>query len=137
MQWTSDHLAGFSPSGTKETWLPLSDDYQEINVEEQLNKPGSMLSLYQDLIQIRKKHPVLQSGSYRSIPDAPKGCYMYLRENEHEKVLVCLNFTDQHCSIDPQWTTGGKVLLSSNINRTDQVSNQIILDPNEGLLILL
>jgi alpha-glucosidase len=137
MQWSNGHLAGFSPPGTQNTWLPLANDYQEINVEDQLNTSGSMLSLYQELLRIRKLHPALQSGSYRSISNSPKGCYLYIRENNQEKLLVCLNFTDQTCTIDPELTAGGSVLLSTHNLQKKNDPTQIVLDPNEGLLILL
>ena len=137
MQWSGGHLAGFSPLGTENTWLPLADDYQEINVENQHNRPDSMLVLYQELIKTRKNHPVLQSGRYQSIPNAPEGCYLYLREDDQERILVGLNFTDQPCSIDPNLIAGGKLLLSTNIDRKDIDSRPLILNPNEGVLILL
>jgi glycosidase len=137
MQWSGAEMAGFSPPGTENTWLPLAEDYQEINVEDQINRSDSMLRLYQDLIKIRKEHPALQSGRYYSIPDTPKGCFLYQRENEQECILIGLNFTDQPCSIDPDLTAGGILLLSTHNKRNHINTSLQSLEPNEGVLIQL
>src|SRR5215211_3467911 len=46
MQWDASPNAGFSSPDVKDLWLPLASDYQEVNVESQLNDPYSMLNFY-------------------------------------------------------------------------------------------
>ena len=135
MQWTGDHQAGFSPKGSENPWLPLADDYKNINVEFQLNQPDSMLSFYQSLLTIRNSHPVLQSGDYISVSNNPEGCYLYMRGNFKDKLLICLNFTERICPLDPTLVHGGKILLSTHSDRKSEFSDNPILQPNEGILI--
>jgi len=137
MQWTDGHHAGFSPLGSEDPWLPLADDYKQINVDFQLNHPDSMLSFYQKMLKIRKSHSALQSGEYASVPNSPDGCYFYTRANTEENILIGLNFTDIVCPIDPSLVHSGKILFSTQSNRKSEFSENLILQPNEGVLILI
>jgi len=113
MQWSSESWAGFSPAHAQHTWLPIADDYQEINVKYQLDDPDSFLSYYQDLLKIRKIHPALQTGDYHTLPDAPDGCFLYIRQNEEEQILIAINFTSQEKILDIPGLYDGTLLLSS------------------------
>ena len=62
MQWISGPNAGFSAPETPELWLPLASDYQEVNVERQLEDPSSILSLHRCLLAYRKATPALKWG---------------------------------------------------------------------------
>jgi glycosidase len=136
MQWSHEVWAGFSPPEAQKTWLPVAENYQEVNVQAQLSDPDSLLIYYQKLLSLRKSLPVLQSGKYRSIPDTPRGCFFYLREYKNEQILIMLNFTSEWIQIDPREYAGGKILLSTDPERgSDQ--NISILHPNEGLVIRL
>lgn len=137
MQWLDAPWAGFSDPETEDLWLPQANNYREINVEKQLENPRSMLSLYQALISIRKTHPVLQSGNYQTIPDAPPGCYLYLRESQQQRILVALNFTAVDCLIESPNVKKGKILLSTYCDRNNSLSGSCNLRPYEGILILL
>ena len=137
MQWTGGHQAGFSPLESKNPWLPLADDYKKINVEVQLTDPDSMLSFYRTLLRIRRSHPALQSGDYLSVSNGPEGCYFYMREKSKEKLLIGLNFTKEICPVDPTLVHGGKILLSTHSNRKSEISDNLTLQPNEGILILI
>jgi len=137
MQWSGDHQAGFSPLGSKDPWLPLADDYKKTNIDNQQNNPDSMLSFYQKLLTIRQSHSALQSGDYISISNSPQGCYFYKRDNSKEKILICLNFTDRICQVDPNLVQSGKILFSTHANKRSGSSANLALQPNEGILILL
>jgi alpha-glucosidase len=57
MQWDSKAYAGFS---TTEPWLPLAPDWPSDNVENLQQDPASILSLYRNLMTLRRKHAVSQ-----------------------------------------------------------------------------
>ena len=137
MQWSADIWAGFSPPHAKNTWLPIADDFQEKNVIKQLNDPDSLLSYYQKLIRLRKKHSALQTGEYQSLPDAPDGCYFYTRQNDEEKLLIGINFTDHKKKFENNLLKGGSLLLSSHKNRDGYLAAPFELHPNESILVLL
>ncbi len=137
MQWSAAPRAGFSAQETNDLWLPLMNNYREVNVENQLGDPLSILSFYRELLSIRKTHQALQSGDYQSIPDPLPGCYLYLRENHQEKILVALNFKDDECIIKLSYGSVGKLLLSTYGDRKGSIPDSYNLRPHEGVIILL
>ena len=51
MQWTAGETAGFT-EGTP--WLPVNENYKEINVEKNLQETDSVLHFYREMIKLRK-----------------------------------------------------------------------------------
>jgi alpha-glucosidase len=138
MQWDGSPGAGFS---TGDPWLPVGRDAATVNVAAQRDDPASMLSLYRRLSWYRKGSAALRFGDYASQPDAPDGCYAYLRVADDERLLVALNFTGQPLqyqvrqgvdrgrlalATDPARQTGGEVGL-----------RPLHLGPDEGVVVRL
>ena len=96
-----------------------------------------MLSYYRELLSIRKTHQALQSGDYQTIPDSPPGCYLYLRENRQERILVALNLKDDESMIKLSYGRNGKFLLSTYGDQKDSIPESYNLRPHEGVIILL
>ena len=95
MQWDSSPGAGFT---TGDPWLPLVD--QDVrNVADQREDPGSLLSLYRELIALRRDMPV----HFESITDVP-GVVAYRRGDR----LVAINL-----SAEPRPVPRGEVLLET------------------------
>ncbi|PJN62752.1 Oligo-1,6-glucosidase [Paenibacillus sp. GM1FR] len=91
MQWSSAKEAGFT-SGTP--WLKVNDNYVHINVEKQLQEPGSILHFYKQMIQLRKEHDTLTYGIYELLmPDHPS-VYAYTRTLADQQVLVVINLSE-------------------------------------------
>ncbi|GAA3317131.1 hypothetical protein GCM10020331_015030 [Ectobacillus funiculus] len=56
MQWDATNMGGFTTAG--QTWLGVNQNYQEINVAEQLKDPDSIFTFfYKSLIHLRKEKP--------------------------------------------------------------------------------
>jgi len=89
MQWNRGPNAGFSEV---KPWLPLNDDYSEINVEVQLQEPNSVLNFYRQLIALRRKKLALQMGSFEKSP-SHRDIMSYCRVYQNERVYVMLNFS--------------------------------------------
>jgi alpha-glucosidase len=89
MQWNGGPHAGFSEV---KPWLPLNNDYSEINVEVQLQEPTSLLNFYRRLIAVRREKPALHMGSFVKSP-SHKDIMSYCRVYQNEKVYVMLNFS--------------------------------------------
>ena len=99
MQWDNKLNAGFSTAET--TWLPVNENYSEINVENALADSNSLLKVFQDLLQIRNQYKTLQSGSIELIPTQKNSKILaYRRSNNDETIDVILNFSSQPISID-------------------------------------
>lgn len=132
VQWDDSAYAGFS---TVEPWLPVNADYSTRNVAAQENDPTSFLALYRQLIWYRKSHESLAIGDYQTYADAPDGVYAYYRTQDDERHLIVLNFTEDAQNIT--LPSAGKIVVSTFLDRTDDVRGTLNLRPNEGLLIHL
>lgn len=135
MQWDDSKFAGFSNS---EPWLPLMENYKEINVANEKEQEDSMLNYYKELISLRQSETALKVGDY--IPVYTKGNLLsYIRSSGKTKFLVILNLGDSEEEFQPNipsWK--GKVKLAANSARTgDELQNNVTMQPNEGLLVLL
>jgi glycosidase len=125
MQWDDSSQAGFSPEGSDDPWLPLTDDWPVRNVAKHLENPGSLLNVYQTLLAYRRLSPGLQTGDYRRV-DAPAGCLAYARDGA--ALTIALNFTD----------TALELGLSGNVAVTTYLDDEAtprLLRPHEGLII--
>jgi len=59
-QWNGDIDAGFS--NASKTWLPISEDYKLVNVDQEKKNSLSHLNIYKQLIQLRRQTKTLQLG---------------------------------------------------------------------------
>jgi len=138
MQWSPGPNAGFSAPETSELWLPLASDYQEVNVERQLEDPASMLSLYRRLLACRKATPALQWGDYEPVDGVPEACYVFLRQVGDQRVLVALNFSSEEQHVPLPALGAGSISVSTHLDRTEAVDGEsLVLRSNEGVIIRL
>jgi alpha-glucosidase len=105
MPWEGDEPPfGFSSSSG--SWLPMPYEWAPLTVEAQLEDADSMLSLYRQAIELRKKHAAFAGGELEWF-GAPAGCFAYRRKGGG---LICaLNTTSAPVPLPP-----GEVLLSSD-----------------------
>lgn len=90
MQWDRGLNGGFS---TGKPWLPVNKDYIQRNVELQTTEETSLLSYVKHLIDLRKRHKVLENGSWEPEARGRGGIISYYRINHRESVFVILNFS--------------------------------------------
>jgi alpha-glucosidase len=135
MQWENRPNAGFCDPDTK-PWLPVTLEKTRFTVADQERDPGSMLSLTQHLIAIRRQHTALTLGDYKSL-DAPDNMFLYLRQSAEERILVALNFSDQPVSEKPPEDLPFKRLLKSTYCDTpDVLANGVLhLRADEGVIL--
>ncbi|MBF0777695.1 glycoside hydrolase family 13 protein [Streptococcus cuniculi] len=97
MAWSAQKHGGFT---TGEPWLALNPNYSTINVEAALENPQSIFYTYQQLIQLRKDHPIIIWGSFELIPTV-EHIFAYYRRYEGKTWLIVTNFSDEeqvfHC----------------------------------------
>lgn len=120
MQWDPSDEAGFT-TGTP--WLPVHEDYKEVNAEVEEQEPVSVLSWYQDLTAFREQNPVLIDGTYEEVLADSDEIYAYLREDDSDRLLILVNFTGEEAEYDPreaglQEEDSPEILMSS-YNDTD------------------
>jgi maltose alpha-D-glucosyltransferase/alpha-amylase len=84
MQWTPDRNAGFSQCDPARLYLPVIMDpiygYQAVNVEAQVNNPGSLLHWTRKMIEIRQRHPVFGVGTYVELSASNPSVLAFTRE---------------------------------------------------------
>lgn len=112
MQWNNKINAGFTEATP---WLSVNSNYQDINVENQKNDVDSVLSWYKKLKDFRTDHKVLVNGSYTEILEDNENVFAYIREDNSEKLLVLLNFTDSTAVLDLS-DLGTEDILISSVN---------------------
>jgi alpha-glucosidase len=137
VQWDASPGAGFT---TGEPWLPVGPEAPRVNAAAERDDPASMLSLYRRLVWYRKGSPALHGGEYRSLPDAPGGCYAYVRTVADERLLVALNFTGQELDYQVGEQDRGRLELSTDPARPagEELSlRPLRLGPDEGVVVRL
>jgi glycosidase len=93
MRWeASGPTAGFT-SGTP--WEALGDDPPGTDVATQSGDPGSLRSLYRDLIHLRAAHPALATGEWLVVDAVPASVAAFLRRDGTETLLVVANVSDK------------------------------------------
>lgn len=139
MQWDDSPNAGFSSPDTKELWLPIAENYKEVNVAAELKDPGSFLNYFRKLLAYRKATPALLWGDYRSLDaGAPENCFVYERSADGQRILVALNFSGKEQQLSLSGFGKGQVALSTMLDREDEVDlSAFRLRPNEGCIIAL
>lgn len=111
MQWTNGANGGFT-EGTP--WIPVNENYKEINAEAALNDPDSVFYYYQKLIRLRKTYPVFRDGSFTLLCPEDEKVFAYTRDMEYSHILVVCNFTDETMEFEIPETFEGSELLISN-----------------------
>jgi alpha-glucosidase len=135
MQWNASPGGGFS---TDTPWLPLVD-HATRNVADQLDDSASLLSLYRQLIAVRRTSEALRRGTHRSFFDVAPEVLCWLREADAERVLVLLNTgTGAHrCDLARVGSQGGEVLVATSQRRGRVALDGLVLEPLEGIAVQL
>jgi alpha-glucosidase len=87
--WDDSKNAGFS-TGNK-TWLPVGENYKQVNVKAQEAAENSHLKIFRKLTKIRKE-PRFKNGTFTSTLSNSNNVYSYKRENGNDFAVIVLNF---------------------------------------------
>src|SRR5699024_17351 len=82
--------------------------YKEINVEEELENPNSIINYYKELINLRKKSDVLIYGNYELILEEHDQIFAYKRVLNGETYVVLTNLFDQEVEMELPDDLAGK-----------------------------
>jgi len=132
MRWDATPSVGFT-TGTP--WLPVGAGIETCNVEAERADDRSMLSLHRALLKLRRKRPALAIGSYERVPSGDD-CLAFIRRHGNERLLVVLNFAKAPATLKlPAEFIGGRVLLSTAMERGGTLTDTVSLRPVEGLVL--
>lgn len=130
MQWSAEENAGFT-DGTP--WLPLADNYKEVNVEKELES-GEIFPYYQKLIQLRKEKEIIRDGSYEPMFLDHEQVWAYRRKLDDNEIITFANFYGEPMTLDLSNEVEGedwKYLLGNYGERT--FSHTLELEPYEAI----
>ena len=129
MQWDNAPHAGFS---TREPWLPVAENFRERNVKALAADPGSILTLYRELIRLRHAREALNVGSYSQV-HCEGNVMCFERTAGRERLAILLNFGPTPESVKMRGRAS--VLLSTYLDRVGEIlTERCTLRPDEGLV---
>jgi len=136
MLWTPLKNAGFTEGD--ETWLPLSPDAPNKNVQSQLTDPHSFLSLYRRLIRLRHDSLALRIGIYIPHDTGHENVFGYSREHGSERLMTLINFSGE-LAVAKTAEQSQTIVVTSHARKQDSASEQsdgnVRLKPFEGLIL--
>ncbi len=114
MTWNNYTHAGFSEG---KPWLPLNDEYAEINVDSETKDENSVLNYYYKLVDLRRKYPALTEGDYEELLSYSPGIYAYARsiknDDNNERLVVLANTTAKIRGYRLPEIKGAQLLISN------------------------
>lgn len=133
MQWNASENAGFTRG---KPWLPLMEDYKQVNVEEELKNENGMLKYYRKLIRLRMQEPALHTGEY--FPVYTEGNLLsYIRKNSGKKFLIALNLggsQELFRPITPSWKGVIRIATHPGLEG-NEISGTLKLNANLGIVV--
>ena len=135
MQWSAAKHAGFTDG---EPWLPIAEDCNRVNVEVERDDPASMLTLYNQLIKVRRGESALEVGQFEPL-EADGDLLTYVRRDRESAFLVALNLGLQPQVVNfSKQASEGRIALSTYLDRSgERLRGNLHLRPEEGLLVRL
>lgn len=134
MQWRGDQMhAGFTVG---QPWIPVNDNFTEINVVQNLAEKDSVFATYQQLIQYRKDHDIVVKGDFQLLyPDHP-AVFAYKRQWQDDAFVVFANVSEEEQTVDVAELSLNDVI----INNYDEVTvrdGQLTLEPYQAIAITI
>lgn len=135
MQWNGSANAGFSRAGVQ-PWLPLSANFNTVNVESELEDASSTLNFVRRLLDLRHSTVALHSGTYQSIQIDDTDCFVYRREARGHRFVVALNFSGEPRTISLPESGRATERVSTHLDGDTEVDLRTLhLRPNEGRIV--
>jgi alpha-glucosidase len=108
-------------------------------VADQARDPRSLLSLYRDLIALRRSSDALRRGLHRSFFGVAPEVLCWLREEGDDRVLVLLNTGSEarRCDLARVDSENGEVLVATSERGGRVALDGLELEPLEGVAIRL
>jgi glycosidase len=93
MQWDNSPNAGFCGQDAT-PWLPLHENYTTTNVKSELADERSLLTVYRQLLRLRRDSAALREGAIQLVdePNISANLLAYQRDLGDETILVTINF---------------------------------------------
>ena len=134
MQWRGDQAhAGFTAG---QPWIPVNDNFTEINVAQNLAEKDSVFATYQQLIQYRKDHDIVVKGDFQLLYPEHPAVFAYKRQWQDDAFVVFANVSEEVQTVDVAELSLNDVI----INNYDEVTvrdGQLTLEPYQAIAITI
>lgn len=134
MQWRGDQAhAGFTVG---QPWIPVNDNFTEINVDQNLAEKDSVFATYQQLIQYRKDHDIVVKGDFQLLYPEHPAVFAYKRQWQDDAFVVFANVSEEEQTVDVAELSLNDVI----INNYDEVTvrdGQLTLAPYQAIAITI
>ncbi|MDA0128169.1 alpha-glucosidase [Vibrio sp. MarTm2] len=135
VQWNDQLNAGFT-SGTP--WLPVNDNYPEINAEQAVKDEDSIYHHYRRLIALRQGEQygdVIVYGEHQLLDPQDSEVYAYIRSHQGKSLLTIANFSGN--SVVRSYPCSVKQQVINNYPETVESLTEMALKPYQALVIEL
>lgn len=92
VQWSAGKNAGFTTA--EKPWFLINKNYTEVNVENNIKDPNSLLNYYKTLLKLRKENDIIIYGDYKEHYKSSKKLFVYERNLGGKKLLVVSSFVE-------------------------------------------
>ncbi len=128
MQWNGYRNSGFSSANP---WLPVNQNYKEVNLAAQKKDPNSLFHFYRTLITFRNNSMALQKGEIQFLDINNPQVLAFRRQYELEKLLIILNFSSRkQTAVLPSELSGLKLVFPEKKAGIERQKKQLNLSPN-------
>lgn len=134
MQWRGDQAhAGFTVG---QPWIPVNDNFTEINVAQNLAEKDSVFATYQQLIQYRKDHDIVVKGDFQLLyPDHP-AVFAYKRQWQDDAFVVFANVSEEEQTVAVAELSLNDVIIN-NYDELTVRDGQLTLEPYQAIAITI
>lgn len=113
MQWNDKKNAGFSSA--EKTWLPVNENYVEVNAEVEEKNSDSVLNWYRKLADFRIKNVELLAGDFNLLLPGDEKIFAFTRSYGGKSFLTAVNFSTEKVDLPTDFVEK-KILIDSEKN---------------------
>lgn len=96
-QWDATKNAGFSKAD--HTWLPVHENYIELNLAKQQIANESYYKIYTSLTKMRQREAALQQGNLTTLVQNNDQVLIVIRQCNEQSIVLLINFNDKIAQI--------------------------------------
>ncbi|CAB3382426.1 Hypothetical predicted protein [Cloeon dipterum] len=146
-QWSDAEFAGFSSPESRKPWLPINENYKEVNLAAQKDDPNSPYAIFKALTAMRKNMNAVQTGHLETFTVGEKIFVFtrYLQNSNEKNVMVVVNLDQDDVTADlsrvPTLKSGGMITYHIGVNSSytsgQDLSPYSVHIPARGSLVFL
>ncbi len=132
MQWENSENAGFS---TAKPWIRVNRNYPEVNVSRQDRDPDSILNLYRQVLNLRKRDSDIVFGEITFLDLESDDSYIYLNRGKNKTYLVVSNFREREIEVDlGDLIPENYRVVFHNLRKMPKIRRRMVIEPYAAIV---